>query len=269
MPYEIVKKPSGKFQVVNKNTGEIHAKGTTLTKAKAQIRLLEMVDRKKRGGRSARPDEEYSSSESDSDDEMKGGKRENLVEHIQDLIDKIDLEGLPMSEGRAFYYNKKYRDIIRSIQSRIQNGENLPMNLIEPLLEEFAELIPHSELIIGEGRLTGGMNAPDPDLRIARQAVRRLYGEVVANMMAQNPQLIARHTHYYHLYEDRWRQIYNNDPNWYVIKDMMEQIREALGIPPIAEGGSLIQPINKKPDYNYCCGGDIIHPLNPKFLPFF
>jgi hypothetical protein len=49
MPYEIVKKPSGKFQVINKNTGEIHAKGTTLKKAKAQVRLLGMVDRKTGG----------------------------------------------------------------------------------------------------------------------------------------------------------------------------------------------------------------------------
>jgi hypothetical protein len=72
MPYEIIKKPSGKYQVINKITGEIHAKGTTLKKAKAQIRLLEMVDRKKRGGHSARPYEDYISSDSESDSEEGG-----------------------------------------------------------------------------------------------------------------------------------------------------------------------------------------------------
>jgi DNA-binding response OmpR family regulator len=41
MPYEIVKKKSGKYEVINRITGEIHAKGTTLNKAKAQVRLLE------------------------------------------------------------------------------------------------------------------------------------------------------------------------------------------------------------------------------------
>nr|WPF46654.1 MAG: hypothetical protein [Lake Baikal virophage 8] len=44
MPYEIIKKPSGKFQVINRLTGEIHAKGTTLKKAKAQVRLLESLE---------------------------------------------------------------------------------------------------------------------------------------------------------------------------------------------------------------------------------
>jgi len=173
MPYEIIKKPSGKFQVVNKNTGEIHAKGTTLKNAKSQIRLLEMVDRKK-GGRRAYPEESSSESGSDSesDEEMEGGKRENLVEQIQDLIDKIELEGLPMSEGRAFYYNRKYRDIVRRVQNRFQTGENLPMNLIEPLLEEFAELIPHSELF-----LEGGNTASSPyDIIIG--LIHRLKNEI-------------------------------------------------------------------------------------------
>jgi hypothetical protein len=41
MPYEIVKKKSGKYEVINRITGKIHAKGTTLNKAKAQVRLLE------------------------------------------------------------------------------------------------------------------------------------------------------------------------------------------------------------------------------------
>jgi hypothetical protein len=33
-------------------------------------------------------------------------------------------------------------------------------------------------------------------------------------------------------------------------------------------GGALVQPINHKPDYNYCCGGGMVQPVNPKFLPF-
>lgn len=42
MPYEIRLKPGTKsvYQVINKNTGKIHSKGTTKTKAEAQLRLL-------------------------------------------------------------------------------------------------------------------------------------------------------------------------------------------------------------------------------------
>lgn len=40
MPYEIVRK-DGAYQVINKNTGEVHAKHTTKKKAEAQVRLLE------------------------------------------------------------------------------------------------------------------------------------------------------------------------------------------------------------------------------------
>lgn len=29
-----------------------------------------------------------------------------------------------------------------------------------------------------------------------------------------------------------------------------------------------VQPINRKPDYNYCCGSGVVQIVNPKFLPF-
>ena len=47
MPYSIVKitsgKNKGKFKVVNKQTGEVHAKATSKANAEAQIRLLQGV----------------------------------------------------------------------------------------------------------------------------------------------------------------------------------------------------------------------------------
>jgi len=45
MPYEI--RPLGKrghYEVINVATGEVHAKDTTLKKAKAQLRLLNRLD---------------------------------------------------------------------------------------------------------------------------------------------------------------------------------------------------------------------------------
>jgi hypothetical protein len=42
MPFEI-KKVGNKFSVINSNTGYIHSKGTTLKKAKAQVRLLHSI----------------------------------------------------------------------------------------------------------------------------------------------------------------------------------------------------------------------------------
>lgn len=43
MPYAIIRK-GNKFEVINKDTGRIHAFGTTLNKAKAQIRLLHSLE---------------------------------------------------------------------------------------------------------------------------------------------------------------------------------------------------------------------------------
>ena len=42
MPYKIVAKPSGKYQVSSPT--RIHSKGTTLAKAKAQERLLNAIE---------------------------------------------------------------------------------------------------------------------------------------------------------------------------------------------------------------------------------
>jgi hypothetical protein len=43
MPYEM-KKVDGKYKVVNKETGKVHAKATSKKKAQAQMRLLHGVD---------------------------------------------------------------------------------------------------------------------------------------------------------------------------------------------------------------------------------
>ena len=44
MPYQISKVGNNKYQVKNKETGKIHAKGTTKTKALAQVKLMEWID---------------------------------------------------------------------------------------------------------------------------------------------------------------------------------------------------------------------------------
>ena len=48
MPYKMSKLKSGKYKVENAKTGRIHAKGTTKTKAERQIRLLRMIESKKK-----------------------------------------------------------------------------------------------------------------------------------------------------------------------------------------------------------------------------
>ena len=48
MPYSIRKLPNKPlYRVRNKDTGEIHSYGTTLNKAKAQVRLLESLKKRK------------------------------------------------------------------------------------------------------------------------------------------------------------------------------------------------------------------------------
>jgi hypothetical protein len=45
MPYAIRKiKNKDRYRVINKDTGQVKAKTTTLTKAKKQVRLLYMID---------------------------------------------------------------------------------------------------------------------------------------------------------------------------------------------------------------------------------
>ena len=44
MPYEIISLPKGKVMVINRLTGKIHSKSTTLDKAEKQIRLLQHLD---------------------------------------------------------------------------------------------------------------------------------------------------------------------------------------------------------------------------------
>ena len=47
MPYEIKHISSNKFQVINRISGKLHSKGTTLEKAQAQVRLMEYMEAKK------------------------------------------------------------------------------------------------------------------------------------------------------------------------------------------------------------------------------
>jgi hypothetical protein len=43
MPY-LIEKIGRVYRVINPITGKIHSKGTTLTKAKKQIKLMHMID---------------------------------------------------------------------------------------------------------------------------------------------------------------------------------------------------------------------------------
>ncbi len=44
MPYKIVPLKSGKYKMVNKKTGEVHAKKTTKKKTVKQMQLLQMKE---------------------------------------------------------------------------------------------------------------------------------------------------------------------------------------------------------------------------------
>ena len=51
MPYQINRLSNGKYQVKNKITGKIHARGTTKDKAEKQIKLMEWMDNKNKNKR--------------------------------------------------------------------------------------------------------------------------------------------------------------------------------------------------------------------------
>lgn len=53
MPYKI-NQVMGGFEVVNKATGEVHAKHTTRDRAEAQVRLLHAVERRRQSKRQRR-----------------------------------------------------------------------------------------------------------------------------------------------------------------------------------------------------------------------
>jgi hypothetical protein len=48
MPYQTIKNKDGSYKVINSNTKQVQAKSTTLEKARSQIRLLEMIDKRKK-----------------------------------------------------------------------------------------------------------------------------------------------------------------------------------------------------------------------------
>jgi hypothetical protein len=47
MPYKLMKLKNNKYRVINKITGKVHAKSTTLKKAEKQIRLMQWLDHRK------------------------------------------------------------------------------------------------------------------------------------------------------------------------------------------------------------------------------
>lgn len=48
MPYDLIKLATNKFMVVNSDTGRVHSKSTTKTKAVKQIKLLNFIDAHKK-----------------------------------------------------------------------------------------------------------------------------------------------------------------------------------------------------------------------------
>jgi len=49
MPYKIIKLPNkNKYKVINKRTGKVHSYHTSYTNAIKQIRLMEMIDSRKK-----------------------------------------------------------------------------------------------------------------------------------------------------------------------------------------------------------------------------
>tara|TARA_Y100001963_G_scaffold129563_1_gene184945 strand:+ start:289 stop:447 length:159 start_codon:yes stop_codon:yes gene_type:complete len=48
MPYKITKLKNNKYQVKNIQTNKITSKNTTKTKAEKQVKLLDMLDKKKK-----------------------------------------------------------------------------------------------------------------------------------------------------------------------------------------------------------------------------
>ena len=48
MPYKILKNKNGKYKVINAITNKVHAKNTTYLKALKQIRLMQMLDSRKK-----------------------------------------------------------------------------------------------------------------------------------------------------------------------------------------------------------------------------
>jgi hypothetical protein len=48
MPYKITKLKGNKYRVTNTTTKKVHAKKSTKTNAEKQVRLLSMIDKKKK-----------------------------------------------------------------------------------------------------------------------------------------------------------------------------------------------------------------------------
>lgn len=350
MPYEIVRKKSGKFQVVNNITGEIHAKGTTLKKAKAQVRLLDNLEGGDRG-RTPLPIDPTIDIEAHTAHNMDlQGRFDNFQDQIEILLNLLGSSPVIRFESQFNNYLNRLLDEVQDPELHDAVLETTGRMIRDPRYRTWYNRIyvdPRSGR--GSDRMVGGI---DPELRLARRDVSRLYADVFENLFNEEeyPRLKAE----YVVMRDRWGE-FVDDRDFESVIDELEQIKNALGfqeaiavpqgggsgastpfdrmtrgeladqirsryrqleelpqgspeydivffilnslirlhrqrgrpteiITPEADdedyereqmgkedkkGGSYIQPINHKPDYNYCCGGALVHPINPKFLPFF
>lgn len=173
-----------------------------------------------------------------------------FFESVQDRIDEIEdeLEDDQSSPEERETLDDEAVRLERILEINDEISDEQTRREVE--IEEAADTLVSFKNNKRKGGMIGGMN---PELKVAQIGVRNLQALVLNNLF--NPPALNTLKPMYRSLMARFSE-YFDEPEFYKIKDVLDQIREALGI---AVGGSYIQPINQKPDYNFCCGGAITY----------
>jgi hypothetical protein len=286
MPYDIIKKPSGKFVVINKLTGEIHAKGTTLKKAKAQIRLLnnlegggrkriegseeERKERKRERERQYMNEYRHSMTEEQRQRERENKRqyRHNMTEEQRQREREIDRERQRQNRRNM---TEEQRQITRENQrqirlSRTEEQKEEQRQKHRQYMNEYRHNMTEEEQKQKKREYNERYYIKKKTQNVERQ---------ILEYIASNDFVGTEHGPLLMSEDDTFNEIVT-DPIFDV--DITDNSTEGCGRRPLKDkngykiiycGGGIIQPVNHKPDYKYCCGSGIVRPINRKFLPFF
>lgn len=189
MPYEIRKLKRGQYEVLNSKTGKVHAKHTSLVKAKAQVRLLGMKDAEGGGKGSTREAKKavkaiYPTASQDAFNKaIRKGDMANEVDRNAKIMFNKLLHQDNMASDPDYYKKKNERLLIYRRQKK-QEREGAQQEIGEDIDEDIAEALSHLQ---GKGmkHAKGGVKKqhdyqppPVPQLPTA-EALAELYGELL------------------------------------------------------------------------------------------
>lgn len=170
-------------------------------------------------------------------------------------------------------YVKKSNDIVDRVETLNSAQTGLGRHVKKGKGRKGRRAYPDEEYSSSEDEMEGGRGMGENDPQTHQSAIDNLLNREV-NTQAEARAVdaeIRRHQEQMRAlltsreYRVR-RDMLNRNPRYQRIGEMCRYTFDEMDD---LEGGSIIQPINHKSDHQYCCGGNLVRPINAKTLPFF